>query len=462
MTIPLNDPKLTAYALDELDGPDQSKLEAALQNSPDHEREITQIRLIAQLLRAELELESLHESRPPLKIQRSAPRRSRATHFFLLAVAASIIVALVGTVVYFSTSGPASSAFAQTIDQVAHAKSMTWKSTFYNHAIGKSGTTWLVTETRQIYYKAPGLYREVSFDDKGQPRGAEITDAIHMHQLSLNFVTKEAFLSEPMNLSGDEQPEPFAWELKDLSTSNLQWVGKRRLPVGEVNVFRHSLKNPDGKLWSYDYWIDASSKRLIEVRLPGQDIYDPDTDLTRNNKPEAKWTKMTAEGGGHISHDIQYDVSLDASLFSLTPPDGFKVVTVARPKVTESQMIDYLRIMADFNDKVFPDEPFTPLDKLNKVLEKPRKDRTPAEQKLISTENHYMEIGMNALPLHQYRMDETVPGTFRYLGKGVRLGDKDRIVCWYKPKDANNYHVVYGDLTVKEMPASSLPLPAVP
>jgi hypothetical protein len=73
-----------------------------------------------------------------------------------------------------------------------------------------------------------------------------------------------------------------------------------------------------------------------------------------------------------------------------------------------------------------------------------------------------MEIGMNALPLHQYRMDETVPGTFRYLGKGVKLGDKDRIVCWYKPKDTPNYHVVYGDLSVKDVTADALPLPTQP
>ena len=55
--------------------------------------------------------------------------------------------------------------------------------------------------------------------------------------------------------------------------------------------------------------------------------------------------------------------------------------------------------------------------------------------------------------------------SFRYLGKGVKLGEKDRIVCWYKlkdAKDANTYRVVYGDLSVKDVAAKDLPLPVGP
>ncbi len=54
---------------------------------------------------------------------------------------------------------------------------------------------------------------------------------------------------------------------------------------------------------------------------------------------------------------------------------------------------------------------------------------------------------------------------FCYLGKGVKLGDKDRIVCWYKLKDAKDpktYRVVYGDLKVKDVASEALPLPVNP
>ena len=49
------------------------------------------------------------------------------------------------------------------------------------------------------------------------------------------------------------------------------------------------------------------------------------------------------------------------------------------------------------------------------------------------------------------------------MGKGVKLGDKNRIVCWYKLKDAKDpttYRVLYGDLSVKDVAPKDLPLPS--
>ena len=59
-------------------------------------------------------------------------------------------------------------------------------------------------------------------------------------------------------------------------------------------------------------------------------------------------------GGGE--QDIRYDVALDDSLFRLEPPEGYAVEVKQRDHVTEKEMIDYLGILADFNDKTFPDQ----------------------------------------------------------------------------------------------------------
>ncbi len=59
-------------------------------------------------------------------------------------------------------------------------------------------------------------------------------------------------------------------------------------------------------------------------------------------------------GGGEI--DIHYDVALDDSLFRLEPPEGYAVEIKQRDRVTEKEMIDYFGIVADFNDKMFPDQ----------------------------------------------------------------------------------------------------------
>ena len=63
------------------------------------------------------------------------------------------------------------------------------------------------------------------------------------------------------------------------------------------------------------------------------------------------------------------------------------------------------------------------------------------------------------MPISHFTEDHTVENTFRYLGKGVKLGEKDRIVCWYKLKSTNAYRVVYGDLSVKDVNQKDLPLP---
>jgi len=45
---------------------------------------------------------------------------------------------------------------------------------------------------------------------------------------------------------------------------------------------------------------------------------------------------------------------------------------------------------------------------------------------------------------------------FGYQGT-AKLGDKDRIVFWYLPKDAKEYRVVYADLTTGDVPEDKLP-----
>ena len=58
-------------------------------------------------------------------------------------------------------------------------------------------------------------------------------------------------------------------------------------------------------------------------------------------------------GGGEV--DIRYDVPLDDSLFRTEPPEGYAVEVKKRDRVTEKEMIEYFGIVAEFNDKTFPD-----------------------------------------------------------------------------------------------------------
>ena len=364
---------------------------------------------------------------------------------------------------HFDTNGPGTSAFAQTVEQIQKAKMITWQYTFYMYVSTKDEkTTWIESELRTHAYKAPGLYRETFLDKQGQVISVEITDAVNKKQLHLNPIEKKAFLSE---LSVMQDPRgPFAYLQKELSEPKLQFMERRKTANGEINVFRHAYHDDsNGRDWSDEYWIDQKTKQLVEMRVPGADIFDPEKDPARNVTPGKAYKRICAGG---IMHDIVYDTELDDSLFSLQPPEGYTLENKKRIYVAEKEMIDFLGILAGFNGNVFPDEPGLPARQVNKVwLEKPEKDWTSAERKYIEAFNHYVGAGMNLLPIGHFRQDSTVQESFRYLGKGVMLGDKDAIVCWYKLKDAKDpdtYRVVYGDLSVKDVAADDLPLPVEP
>jgi hypothetical protein len=44
-----------------------------------------------------------------------------------------------------------------------------------------------------------------------------------------------------------------------------------------------------------------------------------------------------------------------------------------------------------------------------------------------------------------------------YAGKGVKLGDAETAIFWYKPEDSETYKVIYGDLSIKEVAEEDLP-----
>jgi hypothetical protein len=43
------------------------------------------------------------------------------------------------------------------------------------------------------------------------------------------------------------------------------------------------------------------------------------------------------------------------------------------------------------------------------------------------------------------------------VGKDVKFGDGESPVCWYRPDGSETYRVIYGDLTVKDVPPEELP-----
>jgi hypothetical protein len=355
-------------------------------------------------------------------------------------------------------------------------KGITWKRTFYDRRFSKDGKrTWVrVAANQQLAFKPPGLYRMTYDDDRSQIHFVEISDAVHRRQLKWWPNQKKARVSESEQIPPEQLPHdprgPFVWITEAMKKENLQWVETRQTAKGEVNVFRHFIKDEfrfavdiKGQYTSWDIWIDQKTKQLVEFHNPGSDVFDPETDPARHIPLEKEWSY--GEAAGQIDYDIVFDAELDDSLFLLEPPEGYIVenwVQPPLPQVTEQEIIDYFGIVADFNNKTFPDQiMFFPFDRLTKLWTTPKGERTAAEQKFEETQRHYDMVGPG-FPTDHFIENSTEKNSFRYLGKGVKLGDKDHIVCWYKLKGATSYRVVYGDLTVKDLPPEALPLAVEP
>lgn len=411
---------------------------------------------------------------PALRCESPAARLWRAlTKSRTAKVAAAAVLVLVGLgVVHLASPGTNhGAAFAsEAVKQIEEAKAITWKITLYTRVTSKDRQrTWIETETRQEAYKSPGLYRETYGEaDGGQVRSVTIADTLNRVELILVPREKRAILrgvAAGSSCDAASPSGPFVWVGEKLrKTNDLQWVETRETPRGKVNVFRTAFwDKANNEAWSYDFWIDANSKRLVAVCVPGADIYDPEKDPVWTNPRETEWYSGT--GVCSVQHDINFDAELDDSLFRLEPPEGYTVQEIARPQVTEKEMVDYLRVLAEYHNGTFPDQVLgfnLPADEINRIWHKPKEERTAAEQKLLDTMEHYKMAGLNEMPISHFLQEHAVPDSFRYLGKGVKLGDKGRIVCWYKLKDASGYRAVYGDLSVKAVLPEDLPLDVEP
>jgi hypothetical protein len=488
MKISPEDPRLTAYALDELDGAKRMDIETELENSDEYRREVEEVTRAAALLSAELEAEPVPEltyaRRLAIesKLKTNSDKTAARTHFAfgvlfrgrspvgrapVFAAGAALLIGICLALCSFFTGAPGGAAMAQTWEQIQKARFITWTETIYVHEASQDGQSGVHTFTRKYTYKVPGIYRTEQINHEGLT-SITIEDAANRRQLHLVPAQRKATLREITIPTMGESEGPCASVMKLLQGNSLQLVETRSTPTGDVNIFRYAIKakdNANGTPWSYDFWIDSRTKRLVELHIPGIDIYDPDTDPARNNPPGTIPGWINGRIAGSVRSGFVFDADLDDALFRLDPPAGYAVETKGRLYVTEKEMIEFLGILAEYNDQVYPES-----QELGGVFSdgrqrdtfvKSKEDRTTTEQKFVEIIDHYGRAGLE-VPTGQFIYDSTVENSFRYLGEGVKLGDKDRVVCWYKLKGATIYRVVYGDLSVRDVPPEDLPLPVEP
>jgi outer membrane lipoprotein-sorting protein len=171
----------------------------------------------------------------------------------------------------------------------------------------------------------------------------------------------------------------------------------------------------------------------------------------------AKPTRIELQFGPSFAvlKNIEFDVPVDESLFSMDVPAGYTLqkTEANMNEFTEQDFIGSLRIWSEYVlDGNFPEN--------------------------ISVEDYLKTVPLMGEKIHQLNVskeDGTKLGmTFgkgmvffqrlapngidcRYVGRGVKLGDAEKAIFWYMPKDSQNYRVIYGDLSVREVSPENLP-----
>ena len=352
---------------------------------------------------------------------------------------------------------------AQAARLIDEGQTVTWTNTGYSRSYSKDGQrTWLDTHKTTIAYRHPGLFRNTRYDKEGNVTWVCIVDNRSGKTLSLNMKKQEVHSGGHFPFQGHAAPQgPFGWVADVLKTKPVEIIGRRTVKGKTVHVVRYrQTLDPNPERNSIDIWLDAEDKKLVGISRPGADVFDPSSMEDRDHPAEEVISKARILGS--ITSDIVFDAKLDAKLFSLTPPESFEIVEhPPRPSVpvTETELIEWLRLTARVNNGMFMESILVQRsERVRAALQKEGADRNDAELALGNAWRKHFNND-NSMPIPDFRDDNTVAGSFRYVGQGVKLGSANRIVCWYKLKSTQSYRAVFGDLTVKDVDPKDLPLP---
>lgn len=363
-------------------------------------------RMLAAVLQAQAEV---NEKRP----ERKNPELWRTimqSKTFRISAAAVIVAAVLVSL----TVLPTQSAYANVADQLRQARTFTF--TWIKQTNLQPNDSIAV----QVAYKAPGYIRTTT------PDGAISVNDTTQGKMLILIPKEQAYMSADYKNMPKNQPDLTEY-IRQLQ--NLPAEADEKLAPKEINGVKAEGYRIIKKDTIMTLWIDAGTQKLIqfEQEFP------------------------SSPGMNFILQDIRLDVALDDSLFSLTPPPGYKQVanvSADAAEVTEADLIAYFKMWIDVTkDNTFPPVFVGPeFRKVVMELEEQGKFARPWTQE----DRQVLFKGGIFL--------RTIPEEdWRYTGQNVPFGDPEKPVFWYCPDGSKVYRVIYADLSVREVTAENLP-----
>jgi outer membrane lipoprotein-sorting protein len=278
----------------------------------------------------------------------------------------------------------------------------------------------------EIAFKEPG-YMRMTF-----PGGyVSVMDCIQGKGLSIIPDRKQFVEIEMSNLPDDvaqRQTEGID-RLRTLPERADEDLGERTMDGRAVHGFRVK----EGGMIN-TVWIDPQTRDLVLVEM--EFVNAPGMSATMTN--------------------FQFDVDLDDSLFSLTPPDGYTRVQLQLDvsEAGEQELVEFLRLWTTWTkDGTFPPT-LNPVE-LAKVSAEMQKAGNFNEGQFTEQPNpeHVRALTRGVM----FVMSLPAESNWRYAGENVKYGAAQTPIFWYQPSGSATYRVIYGDLTTKDVAPDDLP-----
>ncbi|MBN2025039.1 MAG: outer membrane lipoprotein carrier protein LolA [Pirellulales bacterium] len=374
-----------------------------------------------------------------------------------MAVAAAVLVAFFGLLSWLVPGSGAALAFADVAEAINGIHTATWKFTVVvKRPQGEAETTtgvgmFMAPSHERMERTVKGVASIIVFDgqeDKMVSHDAKTKTAVVVK-------LKNFPAGAPLGRSFVDLREMIA-NAKSGKGGNVERLGIETIDGRRVEAFRIRYRNVDGKaVGETKIWADP--KTSLPVRVENV-------------------------GGGEVEvrivmTDFQVGVDLDPALFSLDAPEGYRVnqEQLDFSKGPLGPLADTLGMAAERNDGVFPatlrgeqgmdgimkrsvanrwKEYGMDVDKDLRLLPGQDVGRLTKEN-LEELQKEGLEI-VTKLPAAMASLHAIMRhGDWHYAGKDVKLGTPNRPIFWCKI--GNNYHVIYADLSVKEVSLQDVP-----
>ncbi len=346
-------------------------------------------------------------------------RFNKMNRIMKIAAGILIVVGIGGLIAVLNPgSGGSGVAFGAVAQQFRNARTVTYT------IITDTASEVIPTMRMEVSYKPPAYFRMtapggvVSIMDGTQKKGILI---IH---------SEKQFREMDFSDLPQDKPEIDSLEMwRTLPDRADEVLGEKEMDGRKVQGFRVSENGMIGT-----FWIDTKTGDLtrVEMEFPN------------------------APGSHAVMTDFRFDLELEDSLFSLTPPEGYTQGSqIDTSPISQDDLIKFLRWWSTHNrDGLFPPS-LDPAKMAEAVMEMNRAGKLLKDQE--TSKDKTQSEAMQATRGLMFAMQMKLESDWHYAGKGVKLGDADTAIFWYKQEGSQTYQVIYGDLSIKELAEGDLP-----